>query len=67
MKLTSNNQHRTSNVERPVRPPHWMFDVGCSMFDVSPSATCSAIRRAVAGFDGRDARATIFKTLSFYQ
>src|ERR1035437_2819173 len=39
MKLTSNNQHRTSNVERPVRPPHWMLDVGCSMFDVSPSVT----------------------------
>src|ERR1035437_2115263 len=39
MKLTSNNQHRTSNVERPVRPPHWMFDVRCSMFDVSPSVT----------------------------
>jgi hypothetical protein len=37
------------------------------MLDVSPSATCSATRRAVAGFDGRDARATIFKTLSFYQ
>src|ERR1035437_8241711 len=36
MKLTSNNQHRTSNVERPVRPPHWMFDVRCSMFDVPP-------------------------------
>jgi hypothetical protein len=67
MKLTSNIEHRTSNIQRPVCPPHSMLDIGCSMFEVSPSATCSATRRAVAGFDGRDARATIFKTLSFYQ
>src|ERR1035437_9285053 len=39
MKLTSNIEHRTSNIQRPVRRPHWMLDVGCSMFDVSPSVT----------------------------
>src|ERR1035437_9270735 len=44
MKLTSNIEHRTSNIQRPVRPPHSMLDVGCSMFDVSPSAS----RRACA-------------------
>jgi hypothetical protein len=43
------------------------LDVGCWMLEVPHSATRSATRRAVAGFDGRDARATIFKTLSFYQ
>ncbi|HZL79901.1 MAG TPA: hypothetical protein VFC17_13775, partial [Candidatus Limnocylindrales bacterium] len=44
MKLTSNIEHRTSNIQRPVRPPHSMLDVGCSMFEVSPSAS----RRACA-------------------
>src|ERR1035437_2458696 len=39
MKLTSNIEHRTSNIQRPVRPPHSMLDVGCWMFDVSPSVT----------------------------
>ena len=39
MKLTSNIEHRTSNIQRPVRQPHWMLDVGCWMFDVSPSVT----------------------------
>jgi hypothetical protein len=67
MKLTSNIEHRTSNIQRMGCWFCSALDVGCWMFDVSPSATCSATRRAVAGFDGRDARATIFKTLSFYQ
>src|ERR1035437_4998825 len=44
MKLTSNIEHRTSNIQRPVRPPHSMLDVRGSRFEVSPSAS----RRACA-------------------
>ena len=39
MKVTFNNQHRTFNIERSVRPAHWVLDVECSMFGVSRSVT----------------------------
>jgi hypothetical protein len=35
-KETSNIEHPTSNIQylKGSRHRHWMFDVGCSMFDV---------------------------------
>src|SRR5208283_1074087 len=34
MKLTSNNQHRTSNIQRMTRKPHLMLEVGGWRLDV---------------------------------
>ena len=31
---TFNIQHRTSNIQRKPKARHWMFGVGCWMFDV---------------------------------